>query len=159
MKIDDKTIEKILQVYDPGFRFLVSADIKYPETQGEFHVHAPPYSPLNLQYFTAIEAQFCLNQMGYAALYEGLQQGRFPEVAGNDFRRFIPQETHFAYIKTLGIDFRRVIRIDAPISGSLILEQKELGRYFLKLHTEFEFEGGKAGGKCIFAIGPVKTRD
>ncbi|MFC1722513.1 FcoT family thioesterase [Nanoarchaeota archaeon] len=155
MKIEQANINRLLSMYIPKHRYLTEFEHTFPTTTGTFKIPNPDYTSLNIHYFTAIEAQYCLNQLGYASLWASLTNKNIPDFPELDFRK-IQQGKTLAYIQEQDITFRQMISTQTPIEGTLVFQGWFPGKKYHKVICNFDFEEMSCYGRLKIAIGPLE---
>ena len=76
MKITQETVEKVVALYKPNYRYLKEAEIEFPAVKGRFQLGETEYCE-TLQHLTDVEAQLCLNQLSYVFFGQGVVEKRW----------------------------------------------------------------------------------
>ncbi|MBW2991830.1 hypothetical protein KY345_01290 [Candidatus Woesearchaeota archaeon] len=109
MQIPQERLGKILELYKPECRYLVESSVNFPKAAGIFKIEDTYYTSQKLEHMTSIEAQFCLNQLSYAAFSEWTQKNRFENLD-------LPFEDYLWLMKENMFIVDSKIRFQKPIS-------------------------------------------
>ncbi len=152
-QVDTEQLEKILAIYEKPYRFLQKAEIDYPVTKGEFLIGKTKYATTPFEHLTAIEAQFCINQLSYVAFAEWICKGRFQELQMS-FEEYLGyMGEHMLIARTMTqIEFRKKILTDHPIDMTGKLKGvKRQGNLWIAV-MDYDFEAGKAKGSMTLVL-------
>ncbi|MBW2987055.1 hypothetical protein KY336_00765 [Candidatus Woesearchaeota archaeon] len=155
-------LEKILDHFEPGCRFMEKLEIGDESARGYFRLPAKPYHVKQaMQYATFSELSHCIEQLTYAAFSHWLE--------GSKIKNFdIP---FLDFVKVMNLGLVQIMRIregefldeierrnDRPIVCDLKLT-KVLGRYGTACvaYVDYFFEDGRARGSLEFGIGLHKA--
>lgn len=76
MEIPAERIGKLLEIYRPEWRFLKLASADFPSAEAWFKIGETPYASRPLEHITELEMHACINQAGYAAFSQWMDEGR-----------------------------------------------------------------------------------
>ncbi len=118
-------MERVLMLYRPESRYLVSASTEYPAAMGTFRFgHSPPsYSNRPFDHLTAIEAQLCFNQLAYVAFSEWIPEGKF-EGLQLPLDEYLSLMQDRMLILRSDLRFRKAIRSGQEIYGRMTVDKK-----------------------------------
>lgn len=151
MKIPEKKIERILELYKPECRYLIKAETDFPQAKGVFNAKNAFYTNEIIEHMTSIQAQLCLNQLSYAAFSEWTEKNT-PLNLKIDFENYIELMKGNMFIIESKIQFKKQININKHISGKInIVRSKNFRTLHLAL-LDYELEGGLSSGKLKLAI-------
>ncbi len=150
MQIPNKKIERILELYKPECRFLIKAPLEASKANGRFRIIENFYATQLVEHMTSIEAQFCLNQLCYAASSEWLADGRFGVTIG--FERFLELMKENMFVIDSNIRFKKPIPTNNDIQGQVeLMKVRKYGNLYLAF-LDYELEQGKSKGNLELAL-------
>src|SRR3989338_8595631 len=76
MKVPQETIDKVVALYKPNYRYLKEAEMNFPIARARFQLGETEYCE-TLQHLTDVEAQLCLNQLSYVFFGQGVIDKRW----------------------------------------------------------------------------------
>jgi hypothetical protein len=157
-KISPEVIKNTLAIYKPNKRILREASIEYPTAKGTFLIGPCDYvqEGVSVDHATDIEIQLCLNQLGYVAIAEAIRNKELSELEGLDFNQL---QTNSMFIIESNKKFRKPIRTDKEIYGTLSLKKwKNNGNLYL-CWADFQFEDRSCFGGLEFALTKSKQHN
>lgn len=150
MQVPQERLNKILEIYEPDWRYLVEANVDYPKAEGKFKISGNAYITKKLEHMTVLDAGACLNQLCYSAFGEWLSQGRFGEAM--PFERFLELMKENSFVIDAHIRFRKSIPIKEEVSGQIeFIKIKRLGGLSLAF-LNYDLEQGKSRGSLELAL-------
>ncbi len=151
-KVPKSTLNRILEIYVPKYRYLKEAEISFPEANGSFSLGDTFYTSTRLRHMTSIEAQLCLNQLCYTAFGEWLTEKDAKINTEISFNKYLELMKENMFIIKSNINFKRQIETNKEIQGKIkvIRTKKFKGLYLAFL--DFEFEKGKSEGNLELAL-------
>ena len=154
-KIQQITLDTMLESYKPEFRYLVKAKFQYPYAEGIFKIPKTAYGieGKDTGHFTLIELGFCYNQLAYTFFAEAFEKGLIKEVEKSSLKKTKEYQLHSSFIIVLdNVKFWKQIN-PKKFQGQIKLEkiiQKRKDLIFFK--TSYDFENGKATGEINLAF-------
>lgn len=149
MKVEQQTLDTVLNPYVPNCRYLIEAEVEYPIAQGKFLIPKSFYTSEGTGHFNAVELILCYNQLGYVLFADAFQKGQIAGLGKLELGEF--KKLQLQNVLIVGMDdirFRRVIDPTQPFTGLIrvnqIVPKKQNTLYFAK--TEYDFENGKQTG-------------
>lgn len=151
MIISKETVDKVLAVYKPEQRLLLSAEIGYPIFRGNFLIGDCYYliNPGIIKHATDIEIQLCLNQLAYVGFAELINSNILPELGNQNF--FQLQGENMLIVESRK-RFRRRIPTDKEISGEMQIKNSIQKGKTIFFWTDFQFENRSCLGNLELAV-------
>jgi len=153
MQIPADVIEKALEGYKQEAKYLVGASVEYPKAEGIFRLGKTCYADenTNIDHFTAVESQICLNQLCYSAFGYWIKTGEL-EALPVTFDEFMEMRKGSMFVTEAHTKFKRVISTGRNIQGRFKIEKsKKFGELYIA-HLTFDFEDRSAYGKLEVAV-------
>lgn len=149
MKVSQELIDKIVQIYKPGYRYLKQAEIDFPVDSGRFQLCTTEYMEA-LQHMTDVEAQLCLNQLCYVFFGQGVLDKRFRGLENLTFDDYLELRKEGMFIIDSHKKFHRETNISEPFNGQirLLKVKKHDNIYIAKLDFDLN-EGACEGGLSL----------
>jgi hypothetical protein len=151
--VDTARLEKILALYEKPYQFLQKVEVDYPAAKGQFLIGTTKYASVPVEHLTAIEAQFCINQLSYVAFAEWICERRFPELqmSFEEYLSYMNEQMLIARTMTQ-IEFRKKISTSRPINmiGKLKGIRRQGSLWVAVMN--YDFEEGKAKGSMTLAL-------
>ena len=152
-QVSQSKIDKILSIYEQPFVFVKSVETDYPLSLGKCIVGQTKYTSEKLEHLTAIEAQFCINQLSYVAFSEWVEEKRFDELdlSLDDYIFYMKEHMLIAKTETQ-IQFKDKIKAyeEFSVEGKLHKFKKQEDNYFAIM--DYDFEQGKAKGRMMLCL-------
>lgn len=150
----ENTLHEMLEPYIPKCRYLLEAELDFPEAKGKFSIPRPFYC-IGTGHFNAIEAIICYNQLGCTAIAEWLNQGIIDSVGHLPIEKYKKLQAKQTYIAR--IDKLRFSKpIDATDFYGIITLKKTLRlKDTIFFYADFKFDdknNGKATGNVLSAV-------
>ena len=160
MQIPQPTIDTMLEAYKPECRYLVRAELEYPEATGLFKIPSTFYgNDCTLRHLAAVELVLCYNQLSYVMVAEALRNGQIEQLGTIPLEQFKQYQLEDSLI--VGIDklkFRKPVEA-SEFPGRITVKRvspKRNGQLtFFK--TEFDFGNRSHTGELNFVIKLTNT--
>ena len=88
MKVPQETVDRVVVLYRPNYRYLKEAEIEFPIARGRFQLGETEYCE-TLQHLTDVEAQLCLNQLSYVFFGQGIIEKRWEGLEDLTFDEYL----------------------------------------------------------------------
>lgn len=88
MKIPQETVDRVVELYKPNYRYLKEAEIEFSIIRGRFQLGETEYCE-TLQHLTDVEAQLCLNQLSYVFFGQGVIDKRWEGLEDLTFDQYL----------------------------------------------------------------------
>ncbi|MBI2449699.1 hypothetical protein HYV49_05375 [Candidatus Pacearchaeota archaeon] len=138
VKLSQKFVRKLLDIYKPVYRYLRSAEIEFPRARGTFLVPYAEYLNENIGHFTNTEACICLNQLCYVFFAHGVKEGIWNNI---NLEEFLSLRNENMFIVSSNYKFRRVINPrETNINGQIELIKLRKCKDFYIAKLDFSFE-------------------
>ncbi len=149
MNVPQATLEEVLGVYVPGWRYLTRAELQFPDAHGEFSIAKSAYVK-DTGHVNAAELVVCYSQLGYAALVESKKQGLLHWPHGQAYP-FLGIWQRLMIATMENVKLRRPID-PRSFKGTFQLRRirKRDDCYFFQ--TQYDFEKGSATGDILLAL-------
>ena len=118
MKIPKETVDKVLAVYYPNYKYLKEADIEYPIGKGKFLIEKTGYME-TLQHMTDVEAQLCLNQLCYVFFGQGVIDKKWKGLENLSFDEYLDLRKENMFITESHKKFKRETNPKEPFYGQI----------------------------------------
>jgi len=117
--------------YQPQFRYLKEAILRYPKAEGTFTLGDTFYTNKPLGYLTVPEAKLCLDQLACVAFGIWLEKGNFKDakISFDTYLRLL--ENGKSHTRDFQMKFREQMRTSEPIKGQISLAdlRTPIGKY------------------------------
>lgn len=138
-------VKNVGEIYLPNFRYLVNFETAFPKSVGIFSLNQARYTEGQLSHMTAIDAQFCLNQLAYATFAQWIKEKRFPELDVSLEKYFALAKENMLIADTK-IRFKKPIETKTKVGAEIDLKKfRKQGNLFFAF-LEQNFENGKEQG-------------
>jgi len=153
MQIPADVIKRALEGYNHEAKYLVRASTEYPKAEGIFRLQKTCYADenTNIDHFTAIESQICLNQLCYSAFGNWIKTGEL-EALPVTFDEFMEMRKGSMFVTDAYTKFKRAISTGRDIQGRFQIEKsKKFGELYIA-HLIFDFEDRSVYGELEVAV-------
>ncbi len=118
MKADQLLVEKVLNIYNPSWRYLKEVDVNYPDGTGFFRLDSTEYAE-TLQHLTDAEAQICLNQLCYVFFGHGIVEGWLKGMEDLSIDEYLDMRKNHMFVAESRKRFRRETNSREPFYGNV----------------------------------------
>ena len=154
MKVPKERLDEILNCYMPDYVFLKNVESDFPIVRGDFYIGSNFYfAEGEMDHFTAIEAQFCFNQLAYVSLGEWILNSGSNDMSLS-YSQFLEKRGKGILIRDHNVRFKSSLDTSKIIKSELkIKKTKKFGK-LLWLFCDYSFEDGIVSGdsKCVIDL-------
>ncbi len=153
MRVLKERLKSSLDCYKEDYIFLQSVEYNFPFLEGEFQIGPNFYFPRDLNHFTAIEAQFCFNQLAYVGIGEFISRGMI-NCIDLTYDQFLEKRANNIFILDHHTRFKKELETSEIIKGNLELKSHKILQDSLWLFCDYSFgdEAVVGGSKCVVKL-------
>lgn len=139
MGIPEQEVKKVILVYRPDYRVLLSANYEFPKLVGKLDLSkVPPYYNIEIDYLTIFGVQLSTLQLVFALSYEAMKRKDIP-------KNLSLEELWQSIVHKIDIKFKRKLLITQPFNGEI-----ELKKLIKNRIAQFDFNLND--GACIGSL-------
>lgn len=152
MKVSQETIDSVVGLYKPGYRYLKEAYVEFPISMGLFQLGTTEYCE-GVRHLTDVEAQLCLNQLAYVFFGQAVvAEKRWECLKDLTFDKYLELRKENMFITKSRKEFHRQTDSKEPFYGSMhLMRIKKHGNIYLAKMT-FDFNEGAADGELSLVL-------
>ncbi|GAB4289068.1 MAG: hypothetical protein Kow0090_01580 [Myxococcota bacterium] len=157
-KLSEKEIIPLfLDVYDPGCRYLRSAEVNAPKARGIFKAETTfvTKEKWNIGHFSAFENVICFNQLCFVLFSKAIRDGYFKEIRPLTERQFLKTQTDRCFILSINSAvYKRAFLASDPFVGEIAIKEYiyKPEKRLLIAPVDFSFAEGRAFGNITIAV-------
>ncbi len=151
MKLPQETLDRVVALYNPNYRYLKESEIEFPIARGKFQLGETEYCE-TLQHMTDIEAQLCLNQLCYVFFGQGIIDKKWKGLENLTFDKYLELRKENMFITESHKKFRKETNSREPFYGQIKLKRiRRYGNiYVAKL--DFDLNEGASVGELSLVL-------
>lgn len=149
--VDQTIIDRVVSMYHPQFRYLRSLATDGTNGNAVFQLGTTGHLVDPVQHLTAVEADICRDQAGYAAFTYGVQQG-WEGLPRQGIEEFLQKGRENMLVRKCITEFHRMTTPEGRFDGELHLKRrKKVGCLYLA-DIAFSLNAGAVGGEVRFIL-------